>query len=607
MNVLKKLALVALVTLSGTMFTLASVDDLPTVTRDGKLYHYYEVQPKETIYSLTHKLGVTTDEIIAANPAVADGLKAHTVLYFPAKKAVKRTHTASKGETIYGISHRYGLTVDQLIKLNPVLNDGLRPGMVLIIEGSAPEHTRVEGDINHTHRVAEGETFYSIAHRYGITVADLEKANPSVSVLQAGSTINIPVPTVTEVAVVPDNNGGTIVETVDTPTSTTIKEEPAPVETKPVTPTVEPAPAPILKNEKKEVRMAILLPFMLNQGKTEKNAHRSTEFYEGFLLAVDSMRQSGNKVRIYTYDTHNNIDTLRKIISYPAIKDVDVMIVPDNAEQLKMLSQFANKHSIYMFNPFAVHDTGYTTNEWMLQANIPSEMMLKKAIDTFVGSLVNARPVIVKRKTGNADRQEFVDMLTATLTKKGIKYSTIEYTGKLAATNLEDLPTDKELIFIPVSSRAAEFNRMFPALSNLYDKCLTDGGSVKLFGYPDWIVFRGEAASNLHKLDTTIYSRFYCDPEGWDVKAVEDAFIRWYGHPMDKTVPRQAMLGFDSGMFLLNWIKTTDGDLSSAIPSYNGVQNSFNFITPAGDKGHVNDVIYMINIRPSGLSDALRY
>ena len=55
MNVLKKLALVALVTLSGTMFTLASVDDLPTVTRDGKLYHYYEVQPKETIYlSLIH-------------------------------------------------------------------------------------------------------------------------------------------------------------------------------------------------------------------------------------------------------------------------------------------------------------------------------------------------------------------------------------------------------------------------------------------------------------------------------------------------------------------------------------------------------------------------
>lgn len=612
MKILSKIALAALLTVSGSLIVLASVEDLPTVNRDGQLYHYYEVQPKETIYSLTHKLGITKDEIIAANPSVAEGLKAHSVLYFPANKAVPRTHTAVKGETIYGISHRYGMTVDDLIARNPMLKDGLKPGMILMLDNVSSSSATVAGDINRTHLVNQGETFYSIARRYGVTVADLEKVNPGVSVLQAGSTINVPVPTVTNVAVNPADN--TVVETVSTPTSTTIETEPTPVDVRPsdtpvvTTPAVsETNPVAITTPERREVKMAVLLPFMLNGGKTEKNARRSTEFYQGFLLAVDSLRHSNNRLSIMTFDTHNNIDSVKKILSRPELKNVNIMIVPDNADQLKVISDFAADNSTFMFNPFAVRDTSYVTNPLMMQANIPSPIMLEKAANSLIDNLGNSTPVIVSRKTGNTDRNDFIKLLTAKLSSRGIKYQTIDYTGKLAATNLSTLSPNHEWLFIPVSGRGAEFNRLFPAISDFHNKCISAGGDVRVFGYPDWIVFRGEAATNLKKLDTTIYSRFYTDPESWDLKNLDEIFVKWYGHPMDKTVPRQALLGFDSGMFLLNWINTTGGDLSSAIPDYNGVQNSFKFITPQGNKGLVNDVIYMINIRPSGLSDARLY
>ena len=52
-------ALIAAVVLSiSTITASASVYKLPTTTIDGKEYYYHEVKAKETLYSLSHKLGM---------------------------------------------------------------------------------------------------------------------------------------------------------------------------------------------------------------------------------------------------------------------------------------------------------------------------------------------------------------------------------------------------------------------------------------------------------------------------------------------------------------------------------------------------------------------
>jgi LysM repeat protein len=63
--------------------SLQAALNLPVTTVNGVKYYYYEVQPKESLYSLTHKLGVTRAEIVRCNPSVVDGLKAKQRLYFP--------------------------------------------------------------------------------------------------------------------------------------------------------------------------------------------------------------------------------------------------------------------------------------------------------------------------------------------------------------------------------------------------------------------------------------------------------------------------------------------------------------------------------------------
>lgn len=53
------------------------------------LYQYYLVKPKETLFSLTKQLGITSDSLINLNPALADGLKAGMVLKIPSMEPVE--------------------------------------------------------------------------------------------------------------------------------------------------------------------------------------------------------------------------------------------------------------------------------------------------------------------------------------------------------------------------------------------------------------------------------------------------------------------------------------------------------------------------------------
>ena len=57
---------------AASVFALhAAVKDLPVKTVNGRLYHYYEVPAKETVYSLCYKLDISKDEMIRHNPSVA--------------------------------------------------------------------------------------------------------------------------------------------------------------------------------------------------------------------------------------------------------------------------------------------------------------------------------------------------------------------------------------------------------------------------------------------------------------------------------------------------------------------------------------------------------
>lgn len=97
----------------------------------------------ETLYSISRTYGLTVDDILKANPGLTENILAGQTIKIPAASSnpeiqklnpCKETHVVKKKETIYGISHQYGITEEELIEANPQLANGkLKKGTELCI------------------------------------------------------------------------------------------------------------------------------------------------------------------------------------------------------------------------------------------------------------------------------------------------------------------------------------------------------------------------------------------------------------------------------------------------------------------------------------------
>ncbi len=595
---MKRITRAAIAVAAIAFTSLADLKELPVKNIDGRSYHYYEVQPKETVYSICRRLGISKEQLVEANPSVGtEGLKAYSELLFPVadEKPIADTHLVKKGETIYGICHKYGITPANLEAWNPNIRDGLRSGMTVYVSNPGRTDSVKPGDVVTSvaqqapetvkrpdfeyYTVKDKETFYSIAHSHGISVAQLEEANPEVGLLKSGQILKIPVE-------IPDTAGKDVAENV---AAIEISVPGADKQNDPDQTAVE---------QNNRIEIAIILPFMAETSPQPRQGQLYTEFYKGFLLGVDSMRSCGNPIALQVYDTNGSMDTLRSILEKPELKKAQVIIPPDNESQITEIARYGNANGISVLNLFSIKDRSYTMYPNVYQANIPHEAMYAKAIDGIINDMNGRIPVLIVPEEGQTDKQEFVNALKKRMDGAAIDYKTITYTTALGMDDLKDLDRTQSYAFIPASGKQSDLNRMLPALIELKGE-LTGYDPAKLYGYPEWTTFRGETLENMHTMNTYVYSRFFTVPEDPWASEVDDSFERWYGVPMGSYVPRQGLLGFDTAMYLIGALGGEHKE------TYRGVQNGYHFIRPAGVSGYVNNDLYFVNFRPSGLIDRI--
>ena len=102
-------------------------------------------------------------------------------------------HVVEQGETLYRISKKYGVTVDMLLQHNPGLTaESLSIGKTLqvpVAGGALPP-------VVATHKVKKNETMWSISQQYGVTLQELMAVNPEMQApdykMKRGSKVNIP-------------------------------------------------------------------------------------------------------------------------------------------------------------------------------------------------------------------------------------------------------------------------------------------------------------------------------------------------------------------------------------------------------------------------------
>ncbi|SHH16942.1 LysM peptidoglycan-binding domain-containing protein [Flavobacterium defluvii] len=161
----------------------------------------HKIQKGETAYFIAQKYKVSVDEIYKLNPESQNGIKDNQIIKIPVHSPQKinqdqqNIHIVAEKETLYGLSKKYNVTVEVLQNANPILANGLQVGQELIIPQvlNLPK-TENTSSSKTTHLVAAKESLFSIARQYNVSVQDLENLNKDILIngLQIGQTISIP-------------------------------------------------------------------------------------------------------------------------------------------------------------------------------------------------------------------------------------------------------------------------------------------------------------------------------------------------------------------------------------------------------------------------------
>ena len=77
------------------------------------------------------------------------------------------------------------------------------------------------------------------------------------------------------------------------------------------------------------------------------------EYYEGFLMAVDSLKKSGVSIDLYTYDSGNAKSSLSPILNRKELKEMNIIFGPMHSSHIKPLADFARNNNINLVIPFS--------------------------------------------------------------------------------------------------------------------------------------------------------------------------------------------------------------------------------------------------------------
>lgn len=575
------------------LFLLACICGLTVNAQENQTYILHTIEKGQSLYSIASMYGVSQADIVKMNPGSDEKIYIGHTLRIPRNTtgSQKETfHTIEAGETLYRLTVKYNVSAKAICDANPGLSaENFRIGQVIRIP--APDETPVVSDIDNSsktpdvaseipaavqsrcrdmHKVKRKETIYSISKEYGITEAELIEANPELkgkNKIKKGSFLCIPYPTTTA------NTGNAKPQTI--PTNNELFSE-----------------------NKKEaeristIKAAVILPFLPDAASRSESA-RMVEYYEGFLMAVDSLKRSGTSIDLYTYNSGANVNSLNDILSKNEMKNMDIIFGPLQQQQIKPLADFAKKNDIRLVIPFTSKDNTVFRNPAIYQINTPQSYLYSEVYDHFVRQFPNANVIFIEANNKTKDKADFIKGLKDELRNRSIPMVTLDEDASVEALK-SALKTGRENIFIPTSGSNLVLIKCLPQLTLLVRE--NPEFSIHMFGYPEWQTYTKDHLESFFELDTYFYSSFYTNDLFPAAKNFTRNYRRWYGKDMDERYPKYGMLGFDTGYFFLKGLARYGSELENNLQrmDFAPIQTGFKFQRVNNWGGFVNKKVFFV-------------
>lgn len=150
--------------------------------------NYYTVKSGDSLWSISKKFGVSVDELKNVNNLSSNLLSVGQNLIIPGKEAQDTSdeYVVKKGDTLYSIARKYNTSVDNLKSINNITTDSLAIGQIIKL----PSTSSTASD---TYIVKKGDSLYSIARTYNTSVDKLKEINNLTSnALAIGQVLKLP-------------------------------------------------------------------------------------------------------------------------------------------------------------------------------------------------------------------------------------------------------------------------------------------------------------------------------------------------------------------------------------------------------------------------------
>ncbi len=499
-------------------------------------------------------------------------------------------HTVVSGETLYRLSVKYGVTVEQIVRANPDLSGGvMKAGMQLVIPTAVPNaqaNGAAKPVYQATHKVERKETLWAISQKYGVTPEEIIAANPDVfakdNKLRKGALLNIPYPAKKQEAKadvqpvqkkkLPAEENETVVEEVELP-----------VATKVATPVVKKA-----INNYDTLRIAVVLPFTDKKPVTPL----CVDFYRGLLMAVDSMKNTGANIRVTTFNETEDATAISLIKGKLLAAAPHIIFGPAYVNHIDELGEFAcTMPCLKWVLHFSSKYNMIKYNENAFLVNAPDENKAANTVELITRVFKSVRVAFFNEPGANET------VFTAEL-RNILMLNQIEVVDLPADCTLEQmqslLSADKETLFVPSISTKQGGLAVLEKMGMLRDA--VPEAQFSTLGYPDWILeTTNKERAALHKADTYVTTAHFYNPGNKNTrKFITDFKANFKSKPISFS-PVTSLLGYDTGFYFMKGIKTHGAAFNTQkiVAPYLQTKLHFEPTLPGG--GFVNASSYFIH------------
>lgn len=470
-------------------------------------------------------------------------------------------HVVQNGETLYRLSKVYGVTAEEIVRLNPGLTaETLTTGREILIPAvpaSKDEQPPAAPKARTLHEVKRKETVWSISKHYGLTVDELAAANPEMKSpdfkLKKGMKLIIPFPAEAHQPSVPAASAKGVPKARDT------------------------------------VNVAVLLPL---KSKSAEGV-RCLEYYRGLLMAAGRLKSQGKCVNVLAFDESAEGEHLSAHLAQMKQRGVDLIFGPVYSQHFASVAAFAKENRIKVLFPFSSKVWQVERNASVFMMNAPEQHKHTYAADLFVKAFPKSVGVIFL-ESGKGNETAFSTYLKTRLSAAGYETASLPLRFTAAQLKAKLLPGQK-FVLVPDGSDAATLETLMPALRDF--KKAYGGFETALFGYPEWQTFVSKWQSDFFQANTYVFTNFYYNVYSGDTRSFEADYKRWFHAPLLNVYPRMGLLGYDNGLYMMQAFLKYGRDYAGEDVKCGVHQSDMRFRRISAEGGYVNSALWFIHYK----------